>query len=101
MGIYLHQGELPRLWLLRTPYCKNKMSNWAANKLNTFGVPYMDDIDARWNTTLTNFEAKQVDGQESSSYDKFNPGDEVAIAQNQMDMAATIKTTKACVSKLI
>jgi hypothetical protein len=41
-----------------------------ANKANIIAI---DSVDSHWNNVLTNFEADQVDGQESLGYDESNP----------------------------
>ncbi len=62
-----------------------------ANKANIIAL---DNVDSCWNNVLTNFEADQVDGQESLGYDESNRGDDATTTHSKVQVVAIIKTSK-------
>ncbi len=62
------------------------MSRPVANKDH---IITLDDVDGCWNNAFSNFWSRgQVDGQESSSYDESDLGDDVATIHNEVQMVA-------------
>jgi hypothetical protein len=51
-----------------------------------------------FNNVLTNFEADQVDRQESLGYDDSNHGDDANTTHNKVQVVAIINTSKPSVS---
>jgi hypothetical protein len=62
-----------------------------ANKANIIAI---DSVDSHWNNVLTNFEADQVDGQESLGYDESNPGDDATTTHSKLQVVAISNTSK-------
>jgi hypothetical protein len=83
------------MWTMRASSFPKKMPKPIANKAN---IVALDDVDSRWNNVLTNFEADQVDGQESLGYDELDPGDDATTTHSKVQVVAIIKTSKSGVS---
>lgn len=80
---------------MRTSSFPKKKSKPIANKANIIAL---DNVDSHWNNVLTNFEADQVDGQESLGYDESNPRDDATTTHSKVQVVAIIKTSKLGVS---
>ncbi len=83
------------MWIVRGSSFPKKMSKPIANKANIIAL---DIADSHWSNVLTNFEADQVDGQESLGYDESNPGDDATTTHSKLQVVAISNTSKPSVS---